>query len=68
MLLNLQNNYNKTISDEVFGNMSEHLYDKWLDSDDNILCYLTRLDTHNKLKLLKWTEDNYIKISGKSYE
>ena len=54
ILLSLQCNFNKNICEQVFGLCSEHLYEKWVSSDGNIINFMTRLDVDNKAKLLSW--------------
>ena len=54
VFISLQCNFNKTICDEIFKDDSDHLFKKWTNSDNNIINFLTRLDTENKHKLLRW--------------
>ena len=37
----------------IFGDLADHLYQKWT-FDKNVLHFLTRLDSTNQEKLLKW--------------
>lgn len=59
ILLCMENNFNKQISDTLFHNLSDHLWEKWIHCDGNILKYITRLDKYNKYILLKWGSDTY---------
>lgn len=54
LLLSLQCNFNKDLCDKIFEDLSGHLFPKWLNSDGNILNFMSRLDQHNKTLLLKW--------------
>ena len=54
LFLVMQNQFNFSVCEELFGSLAEHLYDKWSYSDRNMLFYLTRLDSYNKDKVLKW--------------
>jgi len=54
MLFTLQCNFNKDICDKIFESNSDHLYEKWLQSDENILNFIARLDKINKQKLFNW--------------
>ena len=58
-LLCVQDNFNKQICDTLFGDLSNHIYYKWLDSEYNILNFLSKLDDNNKDTLLKWGESFY---------
>ena len=55
----LQNNFNKGISNKVFGELSNHLFQKWLKCDRNILNFISMLDPIHKKKLLKWAYKYY---------
>ena len=57
--LSLQLNFNKEISNRVFGDLSNHLFKKWLTCKGNILNFFSILDINNKKKLLNWAEKNY---------
>ena len=60
----LQCNFNLFMCEEIFGNhLSEHIFEKWLNSNENILNFLSRLDTQNREKIYKWLEINHNKIS-----
>ena len=54
----IQCNFNKKISDDIFNELSDHLYSKWIDCDFNLLNFMSRLDKQNKLILLNWGEQN----------
>ena len=57
--LALQNNFNKEISNRVFGDLSNHLFHKWLKCERNILNFISMLDPIHKKKLLKWAYKYY---------
>jgi hypothetical protein len=54
LLLRLQSDFNKEICNIVFDDLSDHLFDKWLKTDRNILNFFSQLDIKNRKKLLKW--------------
>lgn len=58
LLLSLQCNFNKDLCDTIFEELSDHLFPKWVNSDGNILNFLTMLDISNKTRLLKWALHN----------
>jgi hypothetical protein len=58
ILLSLQYNFNKRLCDKIFGINSDHIYPKWLSSDGNILCFLTRLDDNNRDNLLEYVSQS----------
>jgi hypothetical protein len=60
ILLYIQNSFNLHISDKLFGDLSQHIFNKWLNSDNNILNFITKLDNNNKQLLLKWGKYNYL--------
>jgi hypothetical protein len=39
--------FDKTISDRMFGSLSDHMYDKWV-SDRNIINFIARMDQKNQ--------------------
>ena len=55
LLLRLQSDFNKEICDRIFNDLSDHLFDKWLKTDRNILNFFSQLDIKNRKKLLKWS-------------
>ena len=59
VFLRLQNEFNKGISNKIFGNLSNHLFHKWLKCDRNILNFISILDNSNKNKLLEWAYKYY---------
>jgi hypothetical protein len=59
----LQCNFNLFICEEIFGDLSEHLFEKWLNCNENILNFLSKLDSENRQKIYKWLKINYNKIS-----
>lgn len=54
VLVHLQSKFDQNICDQIFGSNSNHLYKKWIETNTNIISFLTRLDETNKLKLLHW--------------
>jgi len=50
--LYLQCNFSKDMSDQIFQDMSDHLYNKWLVCNGNMLNFITCLDNNNINKLL----------------
>ena len=61
ILIKIQNNYNKEISNRIFGELSNHLYSKWLNCNKNILAFISQLDYSNKTKFFKWVNKNIFK-------
>jgi len=53
----LQCNFNKKMSDDIFGDLSEHLFEKWLNCNYNIINFLSMLDNGNKQLILNYGED-----------
>ena len=50
----MQTNFNKYICDQLFGELSDHIYDKWIYCDQNLLNFLSMLDRDNKIIVLEW--------------
>jgi hypothetical protein len=63
ILLYIQNNFDKNISERIFNNLSDHLYKKWISCDQNILHFISVLDSENKNKILFWGKNTYKKIN-----
>ena len=55
LLLRLQSDFNKEICDKIFHHLSDHLFEKWLQTNGNILNFFSRLDTKNQKIMLKWS-------------
>ncbi len=53
-LITLQLNFDLEKSNQVFGELGEHLFEKFNKSERNILNFYTRLDAENKQKLLEY--------------
>lgn len=49
--LYLQNNFDLEMSIKIFGDIGEHLFEKWLYCDRNIIDFITCLDSENKQKI-----------------
>ena len=60
LLSSLQCNFDKEMCDEIFNDLSDHLFDKWLKSNGNILNFFGQLDNQNKKRILKWSLTNII--------
>jgi len=56
--LTLQNNFDKKICDTVFTNNSDHIYEKWILAESNIITFITFLDDYNKEKLFNWIDSS----------
>ena len=65
VLLFMENNFNKESCDYIYGNLSDHLFEKWSKSNNNILTFYTRLDKPNQNKLLTWGYNKYEYIVNK---
>jgi hypothetical protein len=59
MMLFIQNRFDKQLSDELFTDLSDHIFEKWLQSEYNILNFISRLDVVNKQIICDWCEKNY---------
>lgn len=55
LLLRLQCDFNKEICDKIFSDLSDHLFNKWLKTDRNILNFFSQLDIKNQTAILKWS-------------
>ncbi len=70
-LLEMQCNFSKYISDKIFGNLSNHLFQKWLKCNNNIVSFLSRLDAVNKGKIFNYLDSSKLKFdpdSGMYYQ
>jgi Fe-S cluster biosynthesis and repair protein YggX len=54
IFLYIQCNFSKKICDELYKNLSTHIWNKWLQSNGNILIFINRLDKINRNLLLDW--------------
>lgn len=53
----IQTNLNLEICNNIFDkNISSHLWEKFLTSDQNIISFISRLDVINRKKLFEWAE------------
>jgi hypothetical protein len=50
----IQNNLYLDIITNIWGNDSNHFYKKWLNSDNNIILFLSKLDDNNQNKLIDY--------------
>jgi len=55
--LYLECNFSKHVSDEIFGDMSEHMFQKWKLSNYNTIKFLSMLDDNNKFKIFEWIDN-----------
>ena len=55
----LQVNFDKNMCDTIFDDLSDHLFDKWLRCNYNILNFISMLDNGNRIKLIDWGIKNY---------
>jgi len=55
ILLSLQYCFNKEICDIIFNDLSDHLFEKWLQTNGNILNFFSHLDIKNQKAMLKWS-------------
>jgi hypothetical protein len=56
--LKLQVNFNKDMCIDIFKNDAEHLFQKWLYCNYNIIEFINRLDDNNKHIILSWALQN----------
>lgn len=59
----IQNIFCKEICDKIFENSSDHIYEKWVESNYNLLNFLSKLDVYNRLKILQWVEKQPIEYA-----
>jgi len=54
-MLFIQNWFNLEVAEEIYGqSLGNHLYQKWMNSENNVTNFLTQLDENNKQLLLDW--------------
>lgn len=58
LYLHLQCNFNKQICHQIFENLADHIWQKWLTSENNILFFINRLDAVNRSKVYEWMKNN----------
>jgi hypothetical protein len=58
--LSLQNNFSYNICKEIFPNNTDHYWNKWIHSNNNILSFISRLDSENRNKVFSWLVDNQV--------
>ena len=58
LLFFIQNNFDKKVSDKLFGISSDYLFEKWLNTEYNILNFMAMLDNENRNLLLLWGDIN----------
>lgn len=56
MFMSLQCNFNLLLCKEIFGNLSEHIFEKWIICDGNIINFLSHLDNENRNKIYIWLQ------------
>lgn len=59
IFLNMQCNFSYFICTKLFPNDSEHFWEKWKNSEENIINFINRLDETNKKIVLNWGYFNY---------
>lgn len=52
------NNFNLELSNIIFNDVGNHLYEKWNYYDYNIFYFVNSLDSVNKNKLFTWLNSN----------
>jgi hypothetical protein len=52
------NNFNLELSNIIFNDVGNHLYEKWNYYDYNIFYFINSLDSVNKNKLFTWLNSN----------
>lgn len=57
-LANLQFNFTYDTCANIFIEDTEHYWNKWLTSNENIILFINSLDLFNKEKILSWLEKN----------
>ena len=55
-LINLQSDFDKEKSSEIFGDLGEHLYSKYLAIGNNIVTFYTYLDKPNRAILCNYLD------------
>jgi len=51
----IQNNYTKEINENIFGiDLSDHMWNKWIECEMNLLFFINRLDSVNNDKILEY--------------
>ena len=60
ILLFIQNWYSYEVAQKLFGTMADHLFDKWISCNQNLINYFTMLDDVNTKKLLDWGKSNLV--------
>ena len=57
--LTTQVNMNQSMMDDIYGegDLSNHLFEKWMYCDRNIIEFINRLDIGNKTIFLSWIND-----------
>jgi hypothetical protein len=60
ILSSLQSNFDIYMCDNIFGLNSNHIYDKWITSQQNIINFLTTLDHVNRQKLLNYASEQFL--------
>jgi hypothetical protein len=59
IILWLNTNLNDTMIENIFTHDSQHMYIKWVDSNYNLMTYLSSLDHVNLEKILTYAYYNY---------
>jgi hypothetical protein len=62
ILLYIQNTFSRDVANEIYGDLAEHIYEKWVRLDYNILVFLSSLDYSNRFLLFEWGKQSYNKV------
>jgi ABC-type Zn2+ transport system substrate-binding protein/surface adhesin len=62
ILLCIQNTFSRDVANEIYGDLAEHIYEKWIRLDDNILNFMSCLDYSNRDILFEWGKKYYNNI------
>lgn len=57
-LAKLQFNFTYDICASIFTVDTDHYWNKWSTSNENIILFINRLDVLNQEKILSWVENN----------
>jgi hypothetical protein len=56
--LYVQNNFCLNLCNTIFEENGPHLYNKWIQTNNNLILFINRLDDLNKYKLFNWIKLN----------
>jgi len=52
--LKMQINFSYSVIQNIFANDPDHYWSKWVNSSDNIILFISKLDNINKMLVLDW--------------